>query len=81
MKNLGVAYEKGHGVPRDYQTAMVWYRAAAAAGEPQAMRAIGLLYDKGSGVAKDHSQAVLWYRKAAAAGDQVSRDWLAKHPQ
>jgi serine/threonine-protein kinase len=68
MFNLGVAYEKGRGVPRDFATARDWYEKAAAKNHRGAMVALGDLYFKGLGVSKDYTQAKNWYQKAAMAG-------------
>ena len=60
---------------------MAWYRKAAAAGEPGAMRNIGTNYYNGQGVTKDRAEAIRWYKKAAEAGDDVSKKWLVEHPE
>ena len=36
MTTVGAFYENGWGVPRDVEQAVVWYRKAAALGEPAA---------------------------------------------
>jgi TPR repeat protein len=63
---LGMMYEDGQGVSRDYQQAMLWFRIAADQGYPPAQRGIGFLYSNGLGVTQDYNQALSWYRKAAA---------------
>ena len=65
---LGVMYDSGVGLPRDWQQAMQWYRQAAAQGSTVAAFNIGVLYDGGFGVAPDRFQAAAWYEKAASAG-------------
>jgi TPR repeat protein len=67
MYNLGLMYQTGRGVPRDYAQALTWYHKAAAAGMSiagPAMDGQGLIYLK----AQDDTQAVSWFRNAAAAG-------------
>lgn len=33
---LGLMYDEGHGVPKNYQQAVRWYSVAASQGDPQA---------------------------------------------
>ena len=47
MTELARKYEHGLGCPRDIGRALLWYRKAAAAGDPQAMIALGDLYREG----------------------------------
>lgn len=72
--NLGLIYENGPGVPRDYAEAMRWYRKAVDAGNGNAMDSIGDHYRTGSGVPQDFVQALNWYRKAVAAGSTDAND-------
>ncbi len=65
---LGVMYDSGVGLPRDFREAMQWYRQAAAGGSAVAAFNIGVFYDGGFGVAPDPSEAASWYAKAAALG-------------
>jgi TPR repeat protein len=68
MSDLGLDYEKGLGVPSDYNKAARWYRKAADAGNTDGMIRLGYMYRNGLGVEKDYVQASSWYRKAAASG-------------
>jgi TPR repeat protein len=43
--SLGLAYEKGKGVPQDYQEAVKWYRIAAAQGYAPAEYSLGVAYE------------------------------------
>ena len=43
---LGVMYEKGKGVPRNYKTAVKWHRLAAEQGLAPAQYNLGLMYAK-----------------------------------
>jgi uncharacterized protein len=61
--NLGVLYEQGNGVPKDYVQAVNWYRKAAEQGDTDAQLMLGLMY-----VAGDAVQATNWFRKAAEQG-------------
>jgi hypothetical protein len=66
--NLGVMYETGEGVPRDYAAAAKWYRRAADQGLPQAEQRLGNLLLNGRGVSQNLAEAVRWLGKAAAQG-------------
>ena len=65
---LGVMYDKGRGVPRDYVDAMQWYRKAAVRGVAEAQYNLALMYDKGQGIKQDYMAAARWYREAADQG-------------
>jgi len=67
--NVGEIYEKGLGVPPDYQMAAQWYRKAADKGFPRAAMNLGGLYEQGLGVPKDQAQALNWYRRASGLKD------------
>lgn len=62
---MGLIYESGRGVGRDYTQAARWYLLAAEQGHPGAQFNLGHLYRLGSGVEPDMSQAVYWWRAAA----------------
>ena len=66
--NLGLMYDKGHGVTQDYKQAVKWYRKAAEQGDADAQYNLAINYDNGQGVTQDYKQAVKWYRKSAEQG-------------
>jgi TPR repeat protein len=68
QNNLGLMYDNGNGVPKDYAEAVKWYRLAADQGLAAAQLRLGLMYDNGDGVPKDSAEAVKWYRLAADQG-------------
>jgi len=68
QSNMGVFYEFGQGVPKNYAKALYWYHQAASQGDSYAYHLIGDMYRKGKGVAKDFSQATQWYCDAAKRG-------------
>ena len=70
---LGLMYEKGYGVAKDYAQAVEWYRKAAQQGDAYAQNKLGIMYQTGYGVAKDYAQAVEWYRKAAQQGNAYAQ--------
>ena len=67
--NLGVMYDNGIGVFRDYGKAMRWYRIAAERGDASAQYNLGVMYENGRGVLRDDREAVRWYRMAAEQGN------------
>jgi TPR repeat protein len=66
MRNLGVAYHNGLGVPQDYTTAREWFEKAAAKDDASAMANLGKLYGRGDGVPQDYAKAREWFERAAA---------------
>jgi len=61
-------YRLGHGVLKNEQIAVTWYRKAAMQGHDDAQHKLGIMYDSGHGVVKDGQQATAWYRRAADQG-------------
>jgi uncharacterized caspase-like protein len=76
MNGLGVFYETGRMVMRDYDAARSWYQKAADLGNEIAMRNLGALYERGTGVPKSSSLARHWYEQSAAAGDLEAKNRL-----
>ena len=70
MNWLGMFYQNGHGVMRDYGKAMEWYIKGANSGDDSAMNSIGFMYMQGLGVEKNYDQAEYWYKKAIKINDQ-----------
>lgn len=65
LVKLAQAYEKGEGVPQDFQTAFKWYRKAADLGDARAQNRVGEMLGVGKGVPGDKLEAVRWYQKSA----------------
>lgn len=63
---LGLRYNLGNGVPKDYATARQWYEKAAAQGNVHAQSFLGFLYYDGNGVPQDYVRAYMWHNLAAA---------------
>ena len=68
QRELGIKYQYGKGVPKDYGKAARWYRAAAVKGHAKAQRNLGTMYRLGFGVDGSYEEAARWYRKSAAQG-------------
>jgi TPR repeat protein len=65
---LGLRYDSGHGVERDYEAAHFWYLCAARQGHARAQFNLGVMYASGQGVGKDLVEAYAWLHRAGAAG-------------
>lgn len=91
---IGDAYYYGHGVSRDYVTAVRWYRKAAAKGNALAQSTLGDIYYYGRGAPQDFVEAAKWWQIAAdngvaiaqmnlsvmyANGDGVPQDYVKAH--
>ena len=65
---MGVLYEDGAGVERDYETARQFYLLAASHGQPNAFQRLGIFYLHGFGVDVSADTAVAYFEKAASFG-------------
>jgi uncharacterized protein len=77
---IGVMYEEGRGVPREYSEAVGWLLQAADQGNADAQNHLGFLYLYGRGVTKDYVVAYMWFDLAATEGAghaAFSRDLVA----
>lgn len=74
MNALANAYQQGHGVPPDPETAVSWYRRAAERGNPVAQMNLGDLASRGEGMKRDALEAYVWLSLAAGQGKQWARE-------
>ena len=66
MNNLAFMYEKGQGVPQDYEKAMELYEEAAEGGNFVSMNNLGINYEKGEcGQEINLEESLKWYHMAA----------------
>ncbi len=65
---LGVAYDEGLGVSKDYTEAFKWFSLAAEQGHAHSQFRVGDMYMSGLGIVKSDAEAVKWFRKAAEQG-------------
>lgn len=72
MSQIGLMYQAGQGVRRDFGEAMIWYRKAADTDGRMGLNSIGWLYHNGWGVNKDDTEALRLFRKAADAGNGIA---------
>ncbi len=71
--DLGLMYDLGRGVARDYAEAVQWFRKAAEQGHARAQLLLGLHYQNGDGIRQDYAEAVQWYRKSADQGGAAAQ--------
>lgn len=63
--NLGLMYNYGQGVIRDYKIAIKWYTLAADQGHAEAQFNLGLMHQSGQGMIPDVKASIKWYTLAA----------------
>ncbi len=66
--NVGLAYLKGEGLPRDVHQAIRWLSIAADGGVPEAQYNLGVIYLRGQGDTQDLYQGLKLTKAAADAG-------------
>jgi serine/threonine-protein kinase len=68
--NIGVMYEDGNGVGKDFLRAAGFYSMACAQGSTDGCNLLGFMYETGAfGVEKDYSRAMALYSRACSAGN------------
>ena len=77
MYELGVAYQKGLGVPVDFTESVKWFITAAEHDHSGAVTQLGIMYEIGQGVVMDHKEAIIWFDIAAKQGNRVAQYRLA----
>ena len=70
--NLGVLYDNGRGVRKDYKEAVKWYRKSAEQGHDLAQYYLGEMYYRGQGVRKNKSMAHMYWNIAAVSGYKIA---------
>jgi hypothetical protein len=68
---LGLIYNHGRGVNKNYKKAASYFQAAALGGNSIAQYYLASLYFNGQGVQKDYILAYMWLNIAARSGDDV----------
>lgn len=70
--DMGLIYEVGSLVAKDYGQAAQWFRKAAEQGDAFAQGSLGERFPGGRGVSEDLVIAYIWFNIAAANGDRAS---------
>ncbi len=74
MFDVGLMYDEGKGVPRDYKEAIKWYIKAAEYGHATAQSNLGEMYFTERGVPKDYVQSYKWLNIAASKGHKNAKE-------
>lgn len=80
MYHLGVAYNTGRGVTKDFDAALDLYRKTSEAGYPQGKFSLGVYYSLGRAVRADHARAASLLVEAIADGYSHPISQLHKLP-
>jgi hypothetical protein len=70
---LGRAYYRGTGMPKDEKTALAWIEKSASQGNIDAITSVGFFHAQGIGVEKSEAKAVEWFRKGAEEGSAICK--------
>ncbi len=63
--NLSLLYDRGDGVPQNFEEALKWTKAAAEQGNHAAQLRLGMLHAEGRGVRRDPAEAAKWFQRSA----------------
>ena len=74
LNSIGYFFDKGIGVPKNTNKALVWYKKAARAGDTLAYANIGIVYRN----RRNLERARFWFLKAIKSGDGEAALELAK---
>ncbi|MCX6907207.1 MAG: SUMF1/EgtB/PvdO family nonheme iron enzyme [Verrucomicrobia bacterium] len=78
QSRLGMCYEFGYGVAKDYVEAVKWWRKAAEQNDPAAQMSLANCYANGRGVAKDDAEAYKWWAVCEARGMNGAKESVTK---
>ena len=76
QNHLGILFEDGGIVKRDFGRAVFWYRKAAEQGNARGQLNLGRMYRGGLGLQRDERRAAYWYRAAAGQGLAAAQFFL-----
>ena len=74
---IGLYYQHGSGVEKDYAEARKWYEKSVRQGNRAAKTNLGILYLEGKGGPKDQSKGAALVKEAAEAGSKHAQYTLA----
>ena len=75
---IGLAYLKGDGIPKNTTEGVRWLEQAANKGDVNATAFLGIIYYTGEDVRKDLAKAAHWLEKAARQNDSFAAFTLAE---
>jgi TPR repeat protein len=67
--NLSLMYDRGDGVPQNFEESLKWTKAAAEQGNPAAQLRLGMAYAEGRGVKRAPAEAAKWFQRSAELGN------------
>lgn len=73
---MGIKYDKGLGVPQNYNKAFHLFQQAAEQNDPIAQYHLGVKYVNGHGVKQDPYEAYIWFAIAFNNGNELAADPL-----
>jgi TPR repeat protein len=76
--HLGVQYEKGDGIPKNFVAAAEYYKLAADRSYPSAQYNLARLYLKGQGVPLNLPKAAKYFRQAADQGNAKAQQAIGR---
>jgi TPR repeat protein len=74
---LGLMYQLGQGINKDYSEAIEWYRKAAENNHIDAQVKLGHMFYTVSWRHKNSNEAIIWFSKAAKQGNVEAQFYLA----
>jgi len=73
QSSVGVLYDNGQGIARDYDQAVYWYRKSAEQSNHFGQFNLGTMYWFGNGVEKDWIEACKWFSLSTRQGNGQAR--------
>jgi TPR repeat protein len=73
---LGMMYQEGRSIGKDYPEAFKWYKMAAEQNDARAQSALGAMLFGGQGLKENGTEAMNWFRKAAEQNDPRGQNGL-----
>ena len=67
--SLGIMYNDGDGILKNYKKAVHWVTKSAKQGHDYAQAYLGLMYQEGRGVPLDYQKSIYWYKKSVKQGN------------
>lgn len=69
---MGLYYQEGYGVKKDYDKARQYYSLGVLEDDQNCLNQLGVIYARGLGVKKDIHAALDYYKQAAEGGDALA---------
>lgn len=79
QNRLGIYYDTGEGIEKDYVEAVKWFQKSAEQGYKWGQYYLAIHYANGNGVEQNYEEAVKWYRKAAEQGNVLAQNSLGNY--